>query len=112
MSVREEIAKNLIYYRKKAGLTQKELADKLGVKNSAVSNWEQGLNSIDIDTLMKVCEIFNISFDVISGRVHEQTTNTSVVAIARGGEKVQYDLTEAEMQAVLTILDGIKKGKK
>lgn len=31
-TVKEEIAKNLLFYRKKAGFTQKELADKLGVK--------------------------------------------------------------------------------
>lgn len=41
-TVRDEIAKNLLFYRKKLGLTQKELSIKLGVKNSAVSNWEKG----------------------------------------------------------------------
>lgn len=41
-TVKEEIAKNLLYYRKKAGYTQKEFAKLLGVRNSAVSNWESG----------------------------------------------------------------------
>lgn len=59
-SIKETIAKSLLYYRKKAKLTQKEFAEKLGVKNSAVSNWETGVNSIDIDTLFNACEILGL----------------------------------------------------
>lgn len=67
MTVREEIAKNLLYYRKKSGMTQKELASKLNINNSAVSNWEKGLNSIDIETLNKVCVVFGISVNDMFG---------------------------------------------
>ena len=67
-TVREEIAKNLLFYRKKSGLTQKELAGKLGVKNTAVSNWESGNNSIDIDTLFLACEIFGVTLNDMYGK--------------------------------------------
>lgn len=67
-TVKEEIAKNLQRNRKASGLTQKQLAEKLGVKNSAVSNWESGQNSIDIETLCKACEIFGVSLDSMYGR--------------------------------------------
>lgn len=60
-TVREEVAKNLLFYRKKAGLTQRELAEKLGVKNTAVSNWESGNNSVDIETLFQASKIFGVS---------------------------------------------------
>lgn len=66
--IREEIAKNLLFYRKKCGLTQKALADKLGVKNTAVSNWESGNNSIDIDTLVLACSIFGITLNDMYGK--------------------------------------------
>ncbi len=66
-SVRDEIAKNMLYYRKKKGTTQKEIANYLGVKNSAVSNWEKGVNSIDIDTLHKACIFFNVSISDMFG---------------------------------------------
>ena len=39
--IREEVAKNLLFYRKKSGLSQKEFAEKLGVRNSTVSTWEK-----------------------------------------------------------------------
>lgn len=71
-TVREEIAKNLLFYRKKAGLTQKELAVKLGVKNTAVSNWENGNNSIDIETLFSACEIFGVTLNDMYGLYSSQ----------------------------------------
>lgn len=64
-SIKETISKNLLFYRKKAKLTQKEFAEKLGVKNSAVSNWETGVNSIDIDTLFRACDILNVTINDI-----------------------------------------------
>lgn len=59
--IREEIAKNLLYYRKKSGLSQKEFAEKLGVRNSTVSTWEKGVNSMDIEMLFKVCDVLGVS---------------------------------------------------
>lgn len=67
-TVREEVAKNLLYYRKRAGLTQRELADKLGVKNTAVSNWESGNNSVDIETLFLASKIFGVSLADMYGQ--------------------------------------------
>ncbi len=67
-TIREEIAKNLLYYRKKSGMTQKQLAELIGVKNTAVSNWESGNNTIDIDTLALAGEIFGVTLNDMYGR--------------------------------------------
>lgn len=66
-NVKEEIAKNIRFYRKKASLTQRELAKIIGVNNSAVSNWESGQNSIDIETLFNVCKALGVSIGEIYG---------------------------------------------
>ena len=66
-SVREEIAKNLLFYRKRKKCTQKDLSEHLGVNNSAVSNWEKGVNSIDIDTLHKACVFLGVSVNDMFG---------------------------------------------
>lgn len=68
MSIREEIAKNMLYYRKRAGLSQIELAAKLGVKNTSVSNWERGENTIAIETLFNACEIFGVTLNDMYGK--------------------------------------------
>lgn len=75
-SIKDEIAKNLLYYRKKAKLTQKDLAQKLGVKNTAVSNWESGNNSIDIDTLFLACEIFGVTLNDMYGKYDPLSSTT------------------------------------
>lgn len=66
--VRDEIAKNILLYRKKRGLTRKALAEKLGVSASAVVNWEYGKNSIDIDTLHILCEVLNVDITDMFGK--------------------------------------------
>lgn len=42
-------------------MSQKELALKLGVSNSRVSNWEQGTNRPDADFLADICQALNVS---------------------------------------------------
>lgn len=79
-TVKEEIAKNLLFYRKKSGLTQKELAAKLGVKNTAVSNWESGNNSIDIETLFSACEIFGVTLNDMYGRYSVEKSSGPVLS--------------------------------
>lgn len=79
-TVREEIAKNLLFYRKKAGFTQKQLAEKLGVKNTAVSNWESGNNSIDIETLFSACEIFGVTLNDMYGKYSFEKSSQDVLS--------------------------------
>lgn len=64
-NAKETIAKNILFYRKQARLSQKELAKMLSVSNSAISNWESGANSIDIDTLFKLCQVLNIDINTV-----------------------------------------------
>lgn len=66
-TVKEEIAKNLLYYRKKCKMTQKELAEKIGVKNNTISQWENGTNSIDVELLFNICDILGVSVNDMFG---------------------------------------------
>jgi transcriptional regulator with XRE-family HTH domain len=47
--------------RKEKGLTQKELADQLGVTDKAVSKWERGLNCPDITLLTDLADILGVT---------------------------------------------------
>ena len=60
-------AKRLENLRKSYKLTQKQLADKLGVKKQTVSNWENDNILPSIDTLIRICNFFNVSTDYILG---------------------------------------------
>ena len=61
------VAQNLKYYRELNKLTQKQLAEALGVKHNTISSWESGLNSIDVSILFKICEVLNISISEVYG---------------------------------------------
>ena len=49
--------------RKKNGMTQAELAEKLGITDKAVSKWERDLSCPDIALLPRIAEIFGLSVD-------------------------------------------------
>ena len=56
-----EIGTRIRKYRERRGLSQKELAQIIGVSNSRVSNWEQGINRPDADILAGICTALNVS---------------------------------------------------
>ena len=60
------------FYRKKQGLTQEELAKKLGVTNQSVSKWESAQCCPDIGLLPMLADIFEISIDELFGRKNEK----------------------------------------
>ena len=66
-TIKKNISKNIAKYREAAGISQKELAGKLGVVPSRISNWETGANCPTIDILFEVCEILNVSINDIYG---------------------------------------------
>ncbi len=49
--------------RKKAGMTQEELADKLGVSRQAVSKWEADAAYPETETILELCKLFSLSAD-------------------------------------------------
>lgn len=56
-----EIGTRIRKYREERGLSQKKLAELIGVSNSRVSNWEQGVNRPDADILADICRALQVS---------------------------------------------------
>lgn len=92
-NIKDTIAKNLLYYRKKNKITQKELAEQLGVKHNAISSWENGVNSIDIDTLFRVCKIFGVTVNDMYGMKSNEEP-TTIAAHFDGDEYTEEELNE------------------
>ena len=59
------VGEKIAGFRRDAGMTQDELADKLYVTRQALSKWELGVSAPSIDTLLELCKMFNISFEEI-----------------------------------------------
>ena len=57
--------KNLRKIRKENGMTMKDLADKIGVSESAISQYENGKRQPGFETLKELSGIFNVSVDYL-----------------------------------------------
>lgn len=64
----ETLGKRIVANRKRMGLTQDQLAERLGVTAQAVSKWENDQSCPDIATLPRLAEIFGITTDALLGR--------------------------------------------
>lgn len=51
--------------RRKRKLTQSQLANELNVTAQAVSKWEKGLSYPDIETIIKISELFGVTTDYL-----------------------------------------------
>lgn len=71
----EKIGKFIMTCRKKKKLTQSALAEKLGVTDKSISNWENGRNMPDLALFKPLCQILDISInDLISGEEVSQAS--------------------------------------
>ena len=55
----------LMALRKKNGMSQEELADRLGVSRQAISRWELGATLPDVPNLLKLSDLFGVSTDYL-----------------------------------------------
>ena len=70
-----ELGKKIRALRFKAGLTQEQLAEKLGLGPQAVSKWETGAAMPDISLLPRLAETFGVSIDELFDLSAEQRLN-------------------------------------
>ncbi len=56
------IGKKVKIYRKLSNISQKDLAEKLGISFQQVQKYEKGTNRISIDSLIEIAEILGISY--------------------------------------------------
>ena len=59
-------------------LKQSEVADMLGVKKNTISNWENGKSNPDIDSLMQLCDIYNISCSALLEESYKSEQSNSL----------------------------------
>ena len=66
-------AERIKQLRKKKGLSQAELAERIGVKNNTVSTWERGTRKPDFEALDNLSDFFEVSFEYILGNTEDDT---------------------------------------
>lgn len=70
--------------RKEKGLTQAELAERVGVTGGAVSKWERGLCYPDIETVVRLAEVLDLSVgEILAGQRIQVYTPETVDTLAK-----------------------------
>lgn len=93
-----KIGKYIAGKRKKLGLTQKQLAEKLNISDKSVSKWERGICLPDVTVYLELCRILGISIneflageDIVEGNV-EQKAEENLIQMSKDNKKKQKDL--------------------
>lgn len=73
-----KLKENLRFLRRKAGLTQADLAKKLHIQQYNISEYEIGRIEPNIQTLIKFADVFNVSIDFLVGRKSHEDDGTEI----------------------------------
>ena len=86
--IRTILAEKLTAYRKRAGMTQAELAEKLNYSDKSISKWERGDGMPDLLVLCRLADLYDVPLD----------------AFLREGPLVRSQAEQRSRQAIITLL--------
>lgn len=100
----------LIYLRKRNGLSQQELADKLEMTRSAISMYETGKREPDLETLEIFADFYNVDMNTLTGRkpTNWQTAEEIILSFVANALKLPQEALAFE-DGVLKVADGFEK---
>lgn len=83
MSAKEILAKRLIELRELDRMTQQELADKIGITRQSLSLYEKAERTINIDVLLNIANVLNVSTDYLLGQSNDIEKDRSLEDISK-----------------------------
>ena len=86
------VAEKIRYFIDKLGLTQTDLAKRLGISRSAVNAWEMALSSPSLANIVEMARIFHVTVDSLLNSTERQFVDIS-------------DLSNEEQELVLRLVD-------
>ena len=96
----EQFNENLRAARERKNMTQKDVADNIGVAKSTYSLYESGNREPNVQTIKKLADLLNVSADDLLGLNQEPTT----IAAHFDGD----DFTEDELEDIRAYADFVK----
>lgn len=115
-----EFKDRLKQMRQSAGLTQSELAEKLGVSTSTVSMYEVGSRKPSFEILEQLADFFNVDTDYLMGKASRsvyyldpETAKLAQELKDNPGQRTLFDaskdLSPDDIKVVMTVINGLKK---
>lgn len=109
------ISKNIAKLRKSHGLTQSKFAEEIHVTQAAVSQWETGKTTPDIQQVFIIAEFFGITVEDLSGdldQISEQSTKTEESPATQAEDKfmeIYRQLNEENRRQVVQYLEFLRQ---
>lgn len=100
--------KNLRWAREQKGLSQKDVAEKIGVAKSTYSLYESGSREPNVQTIKKIADVLGVSADELLGINIEPTT---IAAHFDGSEYTEEQLDRIKAFAAFIKSEDDKKNK-
>lgn len=100
--VRLKFQEKLVALRKGKGMSQEQLAEKLGVSRQAISRWESGESTPDMLNLLGLCECFQVSSDYL---LHDDYKSDADIPLVKQKEEeiVEVKLKRKNMHLIAAI---------
>ena len=99
------------FLRKRANITQSELAEKLNLSFGTISKYEKDEISIPSETLLKIANIFNVSTDFLLGRVDIKNESIAIAASIKDNVDLS-DVSNEDKEAIMRFVEMAKNKNK
>ncbi len=107
--MQHSIGKTIKDLRKSRGLTQEELAEKIGVTAQAISKWENENGMPDLSQIVPLAHVFGVSTDTLLGTGDIKKSEDVSEILQRAQKKLTFPLTvECLTDKYNVLLDGLK----
>ncbi len=100
------VGANIKREREKAGYTQEQFSEMLGIGPKSLSSVERGIVGVSLTTLLKICEILHVSTNVI---LLEQTRKNDLEGILTQLEQLTPDQFDVASEMIRTLLKAFSK---
>lgn len=103
-----QLSEMLVFLRKREGLSQQELAEKLKISRSSIGMYETGKREPDLETLEIFADFYNVNMDTLTGRSEPSGgLSPEGLEFAR-----KFDVAKPELKAIIKrVLDGESKAE-
>ena len=107
-----ELGNKLCELRKKAGLSQEELSEKLDVTRQTISNWENGKSLPDIVSIIRMSDLYDVSLDELlkGDRVLMEKIEKDAMAVKAEKKIIKFAWISIVLGVIVIILGNIFEG--
>lgn len=95
MTIREQLSKNLSYYRSEAGFSQKTAAEMLKTKPTTISSWERGVSQPSADMLVEIAFLYKVSLSDLCGTDYDpkfSPEEKEMIKAYRAADKLEKEM--------------------